>query len=293
MLEHFNKYLISLAFGFICSSATATPTQVIIPYTPGGGVDAVYRIFEKFCISKKIDIVPVYKPGASGVVGTLAMANAEKNGKTIGLTGVYPIAETLEKYPDAEYELISLISSPTMVLVTGKSNSIKSFQDLKTVAKTDKVLSVGYGATAQKSAVVKLLSYLDPKLKPTLVPFNGGNPVAVNLAGGHIDIGIIPAVVARPMIDSGKLILLASTAKGDDVINLQEALKWINPNSYGIVAPIGSPSEVIKFWTDTVKEFLSDPTVKKELQSEFFELTKFGSTNFRQSIDAAKKSLTD
>lgn len=263
MLQHLIKIILCL----LCVSANAT--QIILPFNPGGGTDTVHRIFAQYCANKQIRIIPSYKPGANGVVGTLSLINADPNGKTLGLVGADTVAEVIEKYPETKLEILGTVATPVMVLVTSDTSGITSYKKLED---TEKPLSFGYSSVSHLAQINQILYKLKRSESIIFVPYQGASKIMNDVMGGHVTLGFMPATVAMPNILSGKLRLLASTSKisGMHTVVLTEKYKdWIKPKGYVLIMPHNSPKESVKFWTDMLSDFSNDPEVATKLNNEY------------------------
>lgn len=265
MLHRLIKFIVLVLF--YMQSAIAQ-TQIILPFNPGGGTDILYRIFSQYCNEKNVKLMPQYKPGANGTIGTLALSNAETNGKTLGLVGADTIKEVIEKYPDTKFEYIGTVATPIMVLTTGVNSSINSYDKLEELS-SKKIISFGYSSNNQLKQVNQLVSKLK-KPNHILVPYQGANAILRDVMGGHIDMAIIPLTVAMEQISSGKLRLLASSLKIseiDTVIFTEKYKDWEKHRGYVLIMPNNSPKELVTFWTNLLNDFVNDNEIKLKLNN--------------------------
>jgi tripartite-type tricarboxylate transporter receptor subunit TctC len=265
MLHQSIKFIILIIFSI---QSVIAQTQILLPFTPGGGTDIVYHMFSQYCNSRQVKISSIYKPGANGLIGTMTLSTMDPNGKTLGLMGADTIQEVIQKYPNIKFEYIGTVATPTMVLVTGANSTITSYDKLEEMS-TKKQLSFGYSSNNQLVQVNQLIS----KLKKTdhiIVPYQGGNQVLTNIMGGHIDLSIIAASAVMEHVLSGKLRLLASSDKitGISTVVFTEKYKdWKKHRGYVLIMPYNSPKELVTFWTNLLNDFVNDNEIKLKLNN--------------------------
>jgi len=283
------KKLLILAFILMSSLTFAQQSyQVIIPYPPGGGVDTIYRIFEKYCRTKNIDLIPIYKPGAEGSIGVSALANSTKNEKVIAITTTLSLTDSMEKV-----EIVSLLGTPKFVLTSSIKSQLTTFADLENTITQKKPLSIGVAGSSHHLFVNRLLKELkvDESEIVIKVPFHGGGQQIPAILGGHVDLGFMLVPAAMKSASNGQINVIASTSpiEGLNVVDLSKKFKnWKNTNSYGLILPKGVLPETEKFWQNITQGFLNDKNSQLELSAVFYEVPKFGSTPFKILIEEEK-----
>jgi len=283
------KKLLILAFALMTSLSFAQQSyQVIIPYPPGGGVDTMYRIFEKYCKTKNIDLFPIFKPGAEGSIGVNALANSAKNEKIMAITTSISLIDALEKV-----EFISLVGTPKFVLTSSSKSQIKTFADLENAIKQKRPLTIGAAGSSHHSFVTRLAKELNTVESDLFlrIPFHGGGQQIPAISGGHVDLGFMLVPAAMKAVASGHINIIASTGpiEGLDVVDLSKKFKnWKNTNSYGLILPKGASPETEKFWQNITQGFLNDRASQLELASAFYEVPKFGSNPFKLLVEEEK-----
>ena len=280
------KKLLILVFALMSSLAFAQQTyQVIIPYPPGGGVDTMYRIFEKYCRTKNIDLVPVFRPGAEGSIGVNALANSTKNEKVIAITTTLSLVDAMDKV-----EFISLLGTPKFVLTSSSKSQLTTFADLENAIAQKRPLSIGVAGSSHHLFVNRLLKELNVADSGIVVkvPFHGGGQQIPAILGGHVDLGFMLVPAAMKSVSNGQLNVIASTSpiEGVNVVDLSKKFKnWKNTNSYGLILPKGVSPETEKFWQNITQGFLNDKNSQLELAAVFYEVPKFGTTPFKMLVE--------
>lgn len=277
-----------IALNAKAETPTTTPIRVIIPYNTGGGVDALFRLMQKYAETKKIVIFPEYRPGAAGQVGITQFTTAYPDGKTIMLTINSDVSRS--RVRDRVYPASALTDS-IFVMVTGPKSKITNITQLTSILKKDPgKLNWGVGSQVLHNLSNHMANELVlSKIKITTVPYNGSGKVLPAVLGGHIDIAVVPRAVASTLINDGQLIQLAVWNNTEVVQNCHNFPKMIDGelilDGYGIFLPIGSSEDTKKFWIAFADEFTRDPESRKVLSSRDMVILQSGPANIRNIIE--------
>jgi len=302
-VSQIQKNIISLLFktlftlsAVVCLNAVASPpTQVFLNLPAGGGLDQTFRIFQKYCERKNINIVPIYKPGAEGVIGLLSLA--EKNNKNVlGFTGTSAISHLQHRNPDVELQYLTLLSIPKFVLVSSKNSNIKNYTDVENKVKNNEKFTIGVGGPTALHLSTNWLNNLNPigGNNQLIVPYTGVSMMLQNLLGGHVDVAFLTPALGLKFIESDKLNLLASSEQIEGINTLllpKKYKEWVNFNAYGMVMNVNADPEFVKYWSNVIQDFLLDPEVIKEFSALHYTMPKFGSTSFRNLVKEGSKNL--
>lgn len=233
--------------------------RFIVPYTPGGGTDALARFIGEY-LRKTLGqtVVVDNRPGADGRLGTEILAKAAPDGYTIALiTSVHSIHPTLFKKlpydPVKDFQPVTLAGSSPSLLVAHPSLQVKSVQELVRLARS-KPGKLNYGTAGLGQA-----PHLAGELFKTMagidimnVPFKGGGEVTRALLGGHLEMafGSIPTYISH--VKAGTLRALAITSGkrsplAPDVPTMVESgfPGFVTATWYGVVAPAGTPKSIV------------------------------------------------
>lgn len=227
-MKKLTRLLASLALGACAALAHAQdafptrPITLIVPYPPGGAVDAFARAFaEGLKTELRQAIVIDNKPGANEIVGASALAKAKPDGYTLmASTEAATILNPLlfKKLPydaDKEIQPVSiLVNAPLVLAVPANSpaNTLREFIDMaraRSAANPVRYGSAGAGGTGHLP-FIQLAS--DHQLNLIHAPYKGAAPMLQDLLGGHVEAGLLGSAVAEPQIKTGKLKGLAVTA---------------------------------------------------------------------------------
>jgi tripartite-type tricarboxylate transporter receptor subunit TctC len=178
------------------------PLQLIVPFPAGGTVDVVARKFaESLGDVVGQSVVVLNRDGASGVVGTQAVANAAPDGYTLGFepNGPLTVQPALKKVPYslATFRPICQVFVYPYVLAVKEDRPTTSLKDFVNRAKGANPIKYGFGGigTAPHFAMLQLAQA--GGIKPLGVPYRGDPPVALALKSGDIDAAVLTVEVAR------------------------------------------------------------------------------------------------
>ena len=274
-------------------SPQAKPVTVVIPFAPGGGTEQTLRHFEKFVGSKyNITFVPLFKGGAEGLLGMNELAGLPGNGYNISIATVGTVAVQRVKNPAVEVLPLSGIKASVMALITNSDSGIRSVDDLY-----NKDLNLAYGAPAQKIFLEQLVERSNKKIKGELVPFKGAAPVIQHILGNHVSIGVVPLQVVQKQIDNGSIRLLAvsgnSAIKGYEYAPAMSNLfpGWKNNEGIIFVVPKDIDPKAKEFWSNVLKEYLSDKNVQADFLEEKTMIFPFGAEALTPLISNAMDSI--
>lgn len=273
-------------------AATATaqtwpskPIRLINPYAPGGFGDTVARpMFDQLAQSLGQPIIVESQAGANGTLASNVVAKAAPDGYTMLIANLGPIAINPVLYPATTADplkvfvpVTQLVSGP-LVILAHPDFPAKTLQELMNYARTNpgKVSygSVGPGSTTHLAG--ELLA-LKGKLDLLHVPFKGAAPVITNLLGKQVDIGIVNISLAKPHIDAGRLRPIAvTTLKRSSILpevpTVAEALPGFEVNPWwGLMAPVGTPSQVITRVEQEMIRILKIPSIAAKLRESGLE----------------------
>lgn len=246
------------------ASYPVRPVRVIVPYAPGGGSDILARLLAiRISEEMRQQFVVDNRPGGNAMIGTQIVARAAPDGYTIGMIDTaFTINPGLfGKMPyDAvkDFAPISLIASSPIVLVVNASVPVKSVKELIALAKSSAgkmtFSSAGNGTAIHLAGeLFKMAAGVDL----VHIPYKGGGPSVVALAGGEVSVTFSPPATVMPHLRSGKARALAITgarrfAGLPEVPTLIESgVSGVDAEPFwGMVAPAGTPPAVVKRLAD-------------------------------------------
>ena len=275
----------ALTHGIIPAAAQAYPSKpirMVVPFPAGGGIDTVARVIApKLAESLGQPVIIDNRVGASGTVGTEAVAKAAPDGYTL-LATFASHAQNASLYPKLGYDTvkdfapITLIATVPNILVINPSLPVKTVKELVALAKKhpDEILyaSIGNGTPAHLSA--ELFNSM-AGIRMTHVPYKGAAASIVALISGETQLTFTTVLVAMPHIKSGRLRALgvASLKRSTvlpDVPTIDEAgVRGYESNAwYGLLAPARTPQPILdQLHRETVKT-LQNNDVRDNLKGQ-------------------------
>ena len=267
------------------------PITLIVPWPAGGATDLTARILApKMSSILGVPIQVVNKPGGSGIIGTLEAVKAPADGHTLlmdcnGTSSIqFAWSANLPYKPEERAYIARAIYTLESLLVPA-SSPWKTVDDLMNAIKTNPS-SVTFGniggtgvpdaALAQFRAVL-MAKGLDLS-KTRMITYKGSGETIVAVAGGHISACMSGIAGTIPLIDAGKIRVLAVTSPAryklwPDVPTMTE-LGFPSVNIVfwsGLGGPPGLPENIVKILDDTIKEAVRDPEVISKLDKTGIE----------------------
>ena len=274
-------FLIALALSSpaLAQSWPAKTIRFLVPFPPGGSADLMVRAIAPR-IGDKLGqpVVVENRAGAGGMIGVDAVAKAPADGYTIGLAAAGALSSNIHLYPTMPYHPekdlapISMLAMIPFFLVAHPSQP-GSLKDVIEKAKAAQ-LSYGHGGQGSTMHLAGELFNMMGQVKIQAVPYKGSGPVAADVLGGQVPLGVVDVPSAIAHVKSGKMRALAVTTRrrisaAPDVPTFEEAglpgyeaIGW-----FGAVAPAGTPAELIKRLNLEITTALSSPEVKERALS--------------------------
>jgi tripartite-type tricarboxylate transporter receptor subunit TctC len=285
--------------------------RIVVPFAAGGTTDILARAIapelqRAFSASGQAFVVD-NKPGAGGNTGAAEVAKAAPDGTTLlmGTVGTHAINPAL--YPKMPYDHvkdfapITLVAGVPNVLVLNPASAqkygIKSVADLIKVARANpgrlNVASSGNGTS------IHLAAELFKSLTGTFMlhlPYRGSGPALIDLLGGNVDLMFDNLPSALPHIKSGRLLALAVTSAtrsaavpelptiseaGGPELQRYEASSW-----FGLLAPAGTPVDVVNRLQQETAKALASPAVRERLLAQGAVPGGISPAEFVRMIDA-------
>ena len=265
------------------------PVRIIAVFPPGGSVDQVSRILAAQLGTQLGQTVIVdNRTGASGSIGTQAVAAAAPDGYTWGVVfdthAVNPVLQNLPFDTLKDLAPVMLIGTSPMAIVENAAQPYKDFGDVLAAAKakpnTIAIGSIGTGSLGHL-AVAQIGNQTGAQL--IHVPYKGGGPLMVDALGNQVPLAIGSVFLVNPQVKAGKLKALGVTSLkaspqlpgvapiADQGVRGFEALSW-----WGVIAPAKTPQPIVKRMVDELRKALADPGVAQKLSDQGIEITGGG-----------------
>ncbi|HEY0223590.1 MAG TPA: tripartite tricarboxylate transporter substrate binding protein, partial [Pseudolabrys sp.] len=272
--------LLALAAPAVAAGYPNRPVSVVVAFTPGGPSDVLARI-----VGKQMELllgqpfIIENRPGAGGNIAADSVAHAAPDGYTLlmGNNSILATNEALYKKitysPQQDFAPITLIGTQANILVVNPDVPAHSLMELIALAKAQpgklNFASSGYGAAAHLAGE---LFKTQANVDIVHVPYKGAAPALQDVIGGREQMMFATAASVVGQIKGGQVRALAvttlkRTAVLPDVPTMDEAgLKGFEASTWhGLVAPAGTPPDIIAKLHDAAIKALADPGVQASL----------------------------
>jgi tripartite-type tricarboxylate transporter receptor subunit TctC len=256
------------------------PLHFILPFPPGGPTDMLGRaIAQKLSEQMGQQVIPENRPGAGGNLGLELASKAPPDGYSITLSSpIISTAPTLYRklnYKQSDLAALSLVAEINNVILVHPSVPAKSVKELiALMRKNPGKLNFGSGGvgTTTHLAPERIMSLT--KTKMVHVPFKGSGLALIGLISGEIDVLIMAIPAAQAQVKAGKARALAILATErspllPDVPSAKELgiENYIVPLWYGMLAPAGTPANLITRLNAEIVKAMKSPDLRKRLES--------------------------
>jgi tripartite-type tricarboxylate transporter receptor subunit TctC len=271
-----------LAHGIAAAqSFPSRPLHLVVPFAAGGAVDTVSRIVgQRLSEQLKTPVVIENKPGANANIGADLVAKSAADGYTL-LMGANGLATNVTLYKNLPFDTlrdfapVARIGYAPLVLVVPASLPARSLKELVDAAQKqpDKFAYGSAGNGGSGHLATELLKTM-AKFEALHVPYKGGAPALTDLVGGRLSFMLINPIEALPHVKSQRLRALAVSSEKriamlPDVPTFAEAgaAGYTASVWWGLVAPAGTPAEIVKRLSDETLRALQDPGVREKQEA--------------------------
>jgi tripartite-type tricarboxylate transporter receptor subunit TctC len=308
--------LVLLVIGFPALAAAqsypAKPIRVIVPLVPGGNQDIVARaVAEEMSRNLGQQVIVENRPGQSAIIGTQFVKHAVADGYTllsvaVTFARVPGVVKAAGYDPRTDFTGVSLVCRIAQVLVVNPNNPARTVQDLvaQARAKPGEVSFAGSG-NGSTGHVAAELFMRHTGVKLLQVSYKGNAQAIVDVMGGQVSMMFDQVSTSAGHVKGGKLRALAVTSKErsqvlPEVPTLQELgfTDFDDVTWNGIVAPAGTPREIVATLHAAIVKGLSNPEMRKRYGERGIELTSSASPEeftryVRSEADAFLKLVQD
>jgi tripartite-type tricarboxylate transporter receptor subunit TctC len=241
------------------------PITAVIGFAPGSGNELSFRgissIIEKS--NPKINFIVENRPGGDGTIGMNHFIKLPNDGYHISVPshqGVWVTADFSnpenKKYTLDDFEYVLTLAKSPLAIIANSASTVNTPREfLDRVKNTDKPINIAAGSGAHKLAYEYMMYNIkgNRSLVKT-IPYKGPSQAGQDVAGGHVEFGIIPVAVANTLTQSGKIkiIALCSEYKIDairDVPLMKDLIPGMNVYAaWGIILPKNTDKEIINWY---------------------------------------------
>jgi len=290
--------------GAAAADYPARSVTLVVPYPPGGGVDAMARVVAaKLSDALHQQFIVDNRSGAGGTIGTRAVAQAAPDGYTLllGHTGTISINPSLYTHagydPRKDFAPIGLVASMPVALLAHPSFPAKSIADFIAMAKKNPgKFNLGTAAVGTGGYMCAELFKAEAGINVAIIPYKGTAPVMNDLLGGHVPIafGVLPPALGN--IQAGKLRAIAVTSKKrfsllPDVPTFDESGMpgFEAVLRYGLLAPAGTSKEIVDRLSEELRKLVDTAEVQKQIHNEGGDPLTSTAAEYAADIDKEEK----
>jgi tripartite-type tricarboxylate transporter receptor subunit TctC len=272
------------------ASFPGKPIRLVVPYPPGGGTDTIGRpLAQRLTENLKQQVIVDNRGGAGGNIGMEVVAKSPPDGYTLvlALTAQLAVNPSLFKKlpydPIKDFEPVSLLATGPYILVVHPSLPAKSVKELIALTRA-RPGQLSYASSGNGSGGHLAAALLESmaNIKMLHVPYKGGGPALVDLLAGNVQVLFATYATSKSHIESGRVrplgVSTAQRLSGVDIPTIAEtglpgydAGVW-----YAVLAPAGTPREIVAKLNAEIVRALRAPEVKGLLDKANIEI--IGST---------------
>ena len=280
--------LAAFAFTFALSTSALAqawpnkPIRMVVPYTPGGYTDLMARtVGQKISEALGQPIVFENRPGANAIIGTDVVAKSPPDGYTFGtVIAAHAVNATLNpKLPYdtmKDFTYVSLMSVAPLIIIANNALPANNIKELVALAKAKpgelNFASSGVGAAAHLTMeMFKARMGIDMQH----VPYKGTAGALQDTVGGRINVMFDIVGPLMPQVKAGNVKALGLAAReqipsapGVPTIIEQGVPDFVSGTWAGIIAPAGTPKEIVDRVSTEVQKAMRDPAVREKLAEQ-------------------------
>jgi len=294
---------LAILFGTLSAFAQDWPTKsvrIIVPFAAGATPDLVARLIADYLHDKLGQpFIVENKPGASGNTGTDAVAKADPDGSTIGVSIGGPLAINTLLFSNLPYDPKKDLALITMLVAQPSALAVNASLGVKTTAELIDLIKRNPGKYAYGSIGTGSLSQLAMEAialkagtKLVHVPYPSSPQAIQALMRNDVQMVCLPAISITPQLAGGAIKMLAVSTAGrsallPDVPTLKEAGIDVQADAWsGLVAPAGVPDAIIQRINHEVTEAITSRAIREKLTAQLMEPIPDTPAQFRAHIDA-------
>lgn len=274
------------------------PLRLVVPFTPGTGIDLIARtLAPRLAERLGRPVVVDNRAGASGNIGTEAVVRAAPNGTTL-LVSVNTLVMNRTLYPRLAFDPVkdlvpvSLTSWGQLLLVASTGSGFRTAADLVAAAKArpGKINYASPGVGTPHHLSMELFKSTSGVFL-THIPYRGTAPAVTDLLGGQVDVAFLPIHVALPHVKAGKLVALGiGSDKRHPLLPLVPTLAEMRVGNvnvdmwYGVFAPPGTPADQVARLNREIGAILAAPEVRTAFETQGMDPASSTPDEFRRLV---------
>jgi tripartite-type tricarboxylate transporter receptor subunit TctC len=300
------KRIVALALFVLCAAVPASAQEwpaktvrVIVPFGAGATPDTIARLIADR-LQQKLgqNFIVENKPGASGMLGTDAVAKAEPDGYTIGISIGGPLAINTLLFSKMPYDpfkdlaLITILTTQPSALTVPANLGVNTVAELVALIKKDpgkyNFGSIGNGSLshlAMEAIAIK------SGAKLVHIPYGSSPQAMTAVIRGDVQMVVMPAISVVPHVQAGTVKMLAVTTPKrspllPDVPTLKESGIDVEADAWnGLIAPAATPPAILEKIRREVAEAINSPELKEKFAAQIMQPVGNTPAEFKAQID--------
>jgi tripartite-type tricarboxylate transporter receptor subunit TctC len=279
------------AGGALAAELNCSQIRLVTPYPPGGAADVASRLIaERLEPALKKPVIVENRPGATGNIGTVAVATATPDGCTL-LNNAAVIATFTASFARLGYDPIADLTpiggigiTPTL-LITAANSPVNDLKGLIEASKSKpdglNFSTAGYGLL-QHLAVEEIAVRTGGKF--THVAYKGGSQAVTDLITGRVDLGSFAAGSVLPLVKEGKLKALAVVSETRSALvpdvrtTSEQGMPGLNAGvHFMLYVPAKTSKDIVELLSTELKKIVGDPAMKDRFINIGFDPAPAGS----------------
>lgn len=271
----------------------ARPITIIAPFAPGTGTDAITRLIaDHLQRAFGSPVVVDNKPGAGGTIGSAAAARAQPNGYTLLLASntTHAVVKSLYSHvpydPERDFTPVARVAGYGSMLVVNLGLPVATPAEFVAYAKSNPgKVRYGYGNSTGLISGETLKQALGIDI--IAVPYRSNPPALTDVLNGSIEAMIVDLASGMPQVRAGKIrpIAVVASRRSSVLPELPTLSETVVPGFNvrawgGVVAPAGTPREIVTLLSEELRKFTDRPDIKEKLQAMGFEAFYAGAEEF-------------
>ena len=287
------------------SSYPNKPINVIVAYKAGGGTDTGARILTSVAEEEfGQPLLVVNKEGADGEIGYTELAMAKPDGYTIGFINLptfvsLPNERETNYSPDDVIPLVNHVYDQGVLVVQGSSEWQTLEQFVQYAKDNPEAITVSNNGTGASNHIGGAHFAKEAGIKLSYIPFGGSADMLAALRGGHVKATVAKISEVTSLVNAGELRILASFTEErlesfPEVPTLKEkGYDVIFGSARGIVAPKGTPDEIVKILREKLEKVIKSPEHMEKAAKANLPIKFMDGDQFKAYIDQQTKYVNE
>lgn len=282
--------LLTLTTGIAHAQENTAPVRIVVGFSAGGALDSVARaLAERLRVTLKQSVIVENKPGASQRLALSEVKRAPADGQTLILANNSPFTlfphafRRLEFNPTKDFTPVGRVATFDLCIAAGPKAPPGEIKEVMAWAKAHpQEAAYGTSGAGNMGHFVGFMVSKAAGIQLNHVPYKGGAPALIDLAGGQVPLAIDTILEPMEMAKAGKVRILATTGETRTAIlpnvpTLRESgINVIADGYVGLYAPAGLPADKVQRISKALNEAMQSPDLQKRIQQ--FAMTPAYST---------------